>query len=271
MTQNASPSFGPRLLTSVGFIYLFGLALYIITHYTVKSKISYGSLTYGVTALLLAVVMTMLAQRFWNVGTGNVLAPDRKTILRFLTGLLIGTGLTVAVMFAIGKYSGVTITRNPLFNSTAFARGALAIFILAWAEEISFRGYALSNIRKGAGVWVTQGVIGLCYVLYQVSNGWGFQEAILWPGAWALWYGLSAQRTKGIAQSTGMHFAASLVQLLVGKGAFAYYAITKDLEITADMPDDLRRSGASSQFALIALALVLTAVYAQRVKAGKES
>jgi|GEM_PF-5052225 len=263
--------FGRRLLVSLLFMLIFTLVLFILTKVGLPIQIRHGNMPYAIIAAVLAFGLTLVANRWWSGGTPSTLRPDGQTLYRFLMGMIIGAVIALLLMWFIGKYAGVKIHRNPIFNPIAFASGCGAIFLLAWAEEMAFRGYPLASVRMNASVWTTQAFIGVCFVLYQVANGWAFQDALVGPGAWGLIFGLTAIRTGGIAQSTGMHFAANLTQSIIGTSQFAFFSMSRDIPTIDALGDDIHRAGAWSQLVMFIVALVLTSLYIRRSKSAKAS
>ena len=264
-----SLSFGRRLTIALLFMLIFTVVMVILTKLPLPTPLKYGTMPYAIIAAVLAVALTFVAQRWWSGSVAMPLKPDGQTIYNFLMGMIIGAGLALVLMWIIGKYSGVRIQSNPIFNPLVFASGCGAIFLMAWAEELAFRGYPLALVRSNASIWTTQAFIAVCFVIYQVVNGWTFQDALVGPGAWGLLFGLAAMRTGGIARSTGMHFAANLTQSLVGTSQFALFSMTRDIQAQETLAEDIRRSGAWTQLLMLILALVLTSWYTRRISSGK--
>jgi membrane protease YdiL (CAAX protease family) len=217
----------------------------------------------------LALALTIATYRWWSGGAVLALVPDRMTIYRFVMGLIIGGVIALAIMWCIGKYSDMRLHHNPVFNPLTFATGCLAIFLLAWAEELVFRGQVFSSLQKSTGPWSSLVFVTLAFVLYRVANGWVFQEALFGPGAWGLLFGLAALRTGGIAQSTGMQFAANLAQSIVGKTAFNWLSINQDPNSAGTMLEDIRRAGAWSQFIMFIAAILIVTWTLKRKREGK--
>ena len=265
MTPDRPLSFSQRLAAAVAFIAVFTLVLFILTKLPLPVQVRSGNTAYGLAGIILAIILSIIAYRWWRGGTELVFKPDRQTVYRFLMGMIIGASVALAIMWCIGRYAGIKIYRNPAFDAVAFGSGTIAIFLLAWAEELAFRGYPLASLRRGTGPWTSITIVTVCFILYQVVNGWAFQDALVGPGAWALLFSLTALRTGGIAQSTGMHFAGNLIQSLVGTTNFAFFSMSISADPTLTVGDDIRRAGAWTQFALLIISIVLVARYVRQL------
>lgn len=267
--MNSTLPLSQRLLIALSFMAAFTVVLFISTKIPLPVQIRYGNMVHAIIAAVVAIILTFVAHKWWSGGTELGLVPTGKTFYNFFMGVLIGGSIALALMWCIGKYADIKLHVNPLFNIFTFASGCLSIFLLSWAEELVFRGYTLSSLQKGAGPWTGLVVVTLGFILYRVVNGWAFQDALFGPGAWGLLFGLAAIRTGGVARSTGMQFAANVVQSVVGTSGFSWLSMNQNLATAQTMAEDLNKAGAWSQFILFVTALLLATWYLRQRKAGK--
>ncbi|HCN82194.1 MAG TPA: hypothetical protein DIT07_01050 [Sphingobacteriaceae bacterium] len=147
---------------------------------------------------------------------------DRRTPLRFLSGVGIGVILMTVIVFSLVSLTALRIRFEPSVFDAKVLMMLLPIFPLALMEEIGFRSYAQRELNDKYGIWVSQIVIALAFALYHILNGWTIGLAFSGPFVWAFIFGLSAIRSGGIAMPTGIHFALNILQGLAGlKGSQA--------------------------------------------------
>jgi len=92
----------------------------------------------------------------------------------------------------------------------------LLYFFAALREEIAFRGYPLRTLDACIGPGAAQAIIAIVFIAEHFIGGMNWWQAILGPGVGAIWFGIAALRTKGIALSFGLHLAWNFSQWTFG-------------------------------------------------------
>jgi membrane protease YdiL (CAAX protease family) len=193
---------------------------------------------------------------------------ERKTPLRFIFGLAIGTIIFMVMIAALLIFSPITIRYNASFFSLKawYLYGTLIPLVLM--EELGFRTYPQLKLNSAYGIWVSQFVIAICFGAYHILNGWSVSLAFTGPFVWAFVFGLSALWSGGIAMPTGIHLALNILQNLVGlKGGEA--SLWK-LDFPSGTPQSIMQQtdhvGLILHGIVLVSALVMTAWYKQRAK-----
>jgi membrane protease YdiL (CAAX protease family) len=193
---------------------------------------------------------------------------ERKTPLRFILGLSIGTIIFMVMIAALLIFSPITIT----YNASSFGLNALSLYVtlipLVLMEEIGFRTYPQLKLNSAYGIWVSQIVIALCFGAYHILNGWSVSLAFTGPFVWAFVFGLAALWSGGIAMPAGIHLALNVLQNLVGlKGGEA--SLWK-LDFPAGTPKSIMQQtdhvGLILHGIVLISALATTAWYKQHIK-----
>jgi len=254
-----------RITVAFLFVVLFTLLLFLGSMGKALFPSRYERLAYGLIGTVVALLLTWVFLRWDRVDFSWVgLRWEAKTPVRFIMGLLMGLGLTALVMAFVSGYANVGIDLNPDFKINSFLIGCVAIFFLAWMEEIAFRAYPLVILQRSTGVWTTQITIAVLFALYHIATGWNSQQAFLGPGSWSLIFGLAAIRSGGIAMSTGLHFAANLAQSSVGEGQFPIWSMHQNAQDIPTMLASIRSGGTLTQIGILTTGLVLTWIYVRQ-------
>jgi len=254
-----------RIAVAFVFVILFTLLLFLGSMTRSWFPGRYDRLAYGLIGTVVAVGLTLVFLRWEKEGLSWIgLRWEGRTPVRFLAGLAMGVALAVLIMAFVAGYANVGIDRNPKFQLNSFLLGCVAIFFLAWMEEIAFRAYPLVTLQKKAGVWTTQITIAVLFALYHIATGWNSQQAFIGPGGWSLIFGLAAIRSGGIAMSTGLHVAANLTQSLVGEGSFPIWSMRQNTQDIGTMLESIHLGGLLTQLAVLATGLILTWVYVRQ-------
>jgi uncharacterized protein len=141
-----------------------------------------------------------------------------KTLKRFFTGILIGTGLFALLILSLLAFTELRLTTAATPFPIVAVIGYLVIIPLALMEEMAFRAYPLVRLNTAFGWRIGQLLVALAFALYHIIIGWDPMVAILGPGIWAFVFGAGAQFSKGIALPTGIHVALNVCQPLLGMG-----------------------------------------------------
>jgi membrane protease YdiL (CAAX protease family) len=205
------------LLKPIGFMVVFTGLLFLCGNARSLFPPTYSVLVYGILGSLAGLVTARIFQRkqlpsFAEMGLGW----ERKTILRFVLGSLIGLFIFIIILFVLLQYSELTIRYQPQSSPTDYLFLYLPILPLALMEEIGFRSYPQQKLYQSYGPWISQLVIAVAFGVYHVLNGWSLLSSFAGPFVWAFVFGLAAIWSRGIAVPTGIHFALNVLQTITG-------------------------------------------------------
>ena len=254
-----------RLLLAILFGLLFTTLLVLASKLNAYFPWKYDRLVYAVVGTVLAFLLTYAFLKWEKQDfpwIGMALKPN--TFTHFVMGVIIGLISAIAVMSFVSGYVHVVLVRNPDFQPVSFFLGCIIILLMALMEEVGFRGYPLYTLNRKSGVWTAQIVMAVLFAIYHVANGCTLQNAVVGTGSLALIYGIVAIRTGGIAMSTGLHFAANLVQSSVGRGSFPILAMRKKGGDIPAMLDEIKYAGTLSQLIILFIGIGLTVAYARK-------
>lgn len=144
------------------------------------------------------------------------LAPGRRSIGRLIGGFTFGLVLAVLQAMLVLVPGHVTLSPSQSINVNAVLLHLLLYAIIACREEVSFRGYPLRRLNYVMGPWAAQLIIAVVFALEHVAGGTPWLQAFLGAGVGALFFGLAALKTKGIALPIGLHAAWNFGQWLMG-------------------------------------------------------
>lgn len=172
---------------------------------------------FGTVTSLGAFALTVLLVRREKIGLKNVgaaLCP--RSPLKFAVGLLIGLTLVGMNVATISLVTGVRWVWAP---ETGFG-GTIMILVGfvagACAEELGFRGYPLRRLELAFGLWIAQAIVAAAFILYHVSVGWPWVNALLGTGVGSLLFGMAAIASRGLALPIGLHTAWNFADWTTG-------------------------------------------------------
>lgn len=179
--------------------------------------INFERLAHGTIGTLAAFLTTVLflkfdRKRFSDIG----LTFQQKTIAKFLTGVVVGIGIMGLLATSVIYFTNVGIVTNPRSNLFNFLLMTLPLIPLAFMEELGFRAYPLEILKDKVGIRLSVVITSILFALYHIANGWTIASSFYGPGVWGLVFGLAAIYSKGIAMSTGIHYAANLTTSAFG-------------------------------------------------------
>ena len=174
-------------------------------------------LAHGIIGMLAAFLTTVLflkfdRKRFSDIG----LTFKQNTVAKFFAGVIAGViimGLLVTTVLYLSK---ATVEVNPGSSVWHFLLVTLPLFPLAYMEELGFRAYPLEILKDKIGIRLSIIITSILFALYHIANGWTIANSFLGPAVWGLVFGLAAIYSKGIAMSTGIHYAANLTTSAFG-------------------------------------------------------
>ena len=163
--------------------------------------------------------------------------------------------------------SALEMNLNQNIDMYAVGIGVLPVFLLAYMEEVIFRGYAFSKVHKQLGIWPAQILLGLLFVWYHDFTGATFFQQLLGPGVWALLFGLVTLRSNGIAYATGLHMALNVIQGFVGlkENREAIWSLEYSQSITTELQSQTETIGISLQIMVLLIGIILTETYRRNI------
>ncbi len=194
-------------------LFMFLCAVILILASVVAKALPRGppDLLVGGLAALATYVLTVLFLRWDRKRLHDVgLAPDSRSALRFLVGVLIGLVLVAAHMAIMSVAGHVRWVSTGPSDAGPIAMAALAYLLLACREEIAFRGYPLRRLAPAFGPWGAQCIVTAIFVGEHLLGGATWVNAVVGAGLGSLVFGMAALATRGLALPIGLHAAWNL-------------------------------------------------------------
>jgi membrane protease YdiL (CAAX protease family) len=206
---------------TLGRVLLFCLSAAVVL--AIASRISQG-VSKGLSQYLLLVIagtitlgLTLLFVRWEGLRLSDVgVVPGRRSIFRLGCGFLIGlflASLQPALILLFGHVKWVLFPKPPfavILSSTGF------YFLVACREELAFRAYPLRSLNYVLGAWRAQGLVAIIFALEHVAGGMTWVQAFFGAGIGAIFFGIAALRSKGLALPIGIHAAWNTGQWALG-------------------------------------------------------
>lgn len=235
---------GKRLIILlIGRVLLFcigcGVILAITSGVTKGLTLIYSNILSIALALIGTLLLTVVFVKWERLKLRDVwVVPGDKTTRRVLTGLLIGSLLAMLQPLLVITFGHVSMDRSSAIGYAAIASNLLLYLLIACREEIAFRGYPMSVLSRSVGGIGAQIIIAIVFIIEHKIGGMTWIQAVIGPGIGAIFFGLAALKTKGLALSTGLHTAWNFVQWFLGfKPEHGVYNITveKGFENSSDL------------------------------------
>ncbi len=154
------------LLVPVIFIGI--LAALTVMPFNALSKYGAGSILVTVIALIVTYIAVRLNKTTFKAVNFYL---DKRTTLQFFSGFILGSLIIGLMLVVLITCSALEINRNQNIDMYAVAIGILPVFLLAYMEEVIFRGYAFSKVNEHLGIWLAQILLGLLFVWYHDFTG----------------------------------------------------------------------------------------------------
>ncbi|MDJ1471744.1 type II CAAX endopeptidase family protein [Cytophagaceae bacterium DM2B3-1] len=191
------------------------------------------------------------------------------TIPRFLLGFFLGL-LVMPVVIAIFLLTEpVQLISVDTANMELFIVSAISLIPMVFAEEVVFRLYSLKTLQPYFGIWTTQLIIAFVFGLYHLLYGWSIVDAMVGTSLWSLVFGLSAVLSRGIAVSTGIHFAVNIGQILVGKKQ-SLWTLKPIHSATTDWEKHMHSTASLIGYGIVVLWIIVLVVLILKKKRLKE-
>lgn len=254
----ASPGAFPVLRRVALFWIAYFVILFLASIPRGMAPPSWAQLVWGLVATppLLALAV-FLARREVPPLRAIGASPGGRDVAPLLGGLLLGFASYAAVLLAIS----LLVTPIRLAAAPAPAAGPLllavgTVFVLAYMEELGFRGYSLRALEGVVGTWPAQGLVALAFALSHFAFGWEWSQVLYGVLPSAVLFGAVAHRSGGLAMPTGVHAAMNLAREATGeRGDTPLWTIVADDGATASL------ATAAPLIGLVVTLLVAAAVW----------
>lgn len=154
----------------------------------------------------------------WERSSSNRfgILPRKGTFAKTSAGFLFGLALATIHAGTVMAFTGLRLSWNPEISMGRLL-SAFALFCLAsLREELAFRGYALQTLGLALGKWKAQLIIAFIFAMEHMAGGYTWKQAFLGSAIGAVFFGMAAFRTNGIAFPVGLHMAWNFGQWCLG-------------------------------------------------------
>lgn len=124
----------------------------------------------------------------------------------FLGVLLLSLGSLLLVLLQFLFFTGVQ------FNITSLLSSLLLFIVVAFTEEIAFRGYILNNLMQSMNKWLALGISALLFALFHASNAGVSPMALLNIFIAGMLLGLNYVFTRNLWFAIFLHFSWNFFQ-----------------------------------------------------------
>ncbi|HEY0679999.1 MAG TPA: type II CAAX endopeptidase family protein [Chitinophagaceae bacterium] len=200
-------------------------------------RLSHGII--GTAAAFLTTYLFLKSDKktFADIG----LKSESKTIVRFVSGIVIGILIMGLLIAGVFYFSDVEINVNPESTLLSFLLMSAPLIPLAFMEELGFRAYPLEILKNTVGIRTAIIITSVLFALYHIVNGWSVTTSFSGPAIWGLIFGLAAVYSKGIALPTGIHYAANLTSSAFSdtKNKSSIWIVEQSGKLTAKEPGSI--------------------------------
>lgn len=168
-------------------------------------------------AVVLTVLLILLFSRSEKIGLRTSgIVPGSASGPRFICGYIIGLAMALGQACIVMSFGHVHLKLvADLTLIQVFGYFALYLLV-ALREELVFRSYALTSLKRSLGHRVGLSIITAIFILEHVAAGMPIGTAIIGSGMGGLLFGYAALKTKGLALSLGLHSAWNFGQWVLG-------------------------------------------------------
>jgi uncharacterized protein len=215
--QNRIPGKAKAILKAALFCIVFTGLFVVLSFIKSLLPVTAERLSHGLIGTLAAFLVTYLFLKFDRKTFVDVeLYFKRKTIIRFLIGVMVGVSIMGVLAAGVMHFTHITIKLNQEAGIWHFLLVTTPLIPLAFMEELAFRAYPLQIIKDKTSIRLAIIITSILFALYHIVNGWTIANSFLGPAVWGLIFGLAAIYSKGIAMPTGIHYAANLTSSAFG-------------------------------------------------------
>ena len=172
-------------------------------------------LNFAIVALLTLVMCQVDRTRFFSYGLGMSRGWFRLFGQGIVWGIVPSIVIVIPIWLAGGcSFHGLALPPGQLIG---YATGwALAFLGVGFAEEFTFRGYALQTLSEGIGFWpgaaILSSVFGLVHLLFKPDEGWIDPLSVALYG---MFWCLTLRRTGTLWFAIGFHAASDYTDMVV--------------------------------------------------------
>jgi membrane protease YdiL (CAAX protease family) len=173
----------PAILKSVLFwlvcFAFMGLSL-LISQFVPKEWFWYSWGIIGTLNVLLVskIFLNSEHQKLRDIG----LFFNSGTIIRFMTGIIIGGVMMGSVIILLIHFGGLHLTKAEHANPTIIFLWSLALVPAALLEEIAFRAYTLNRLQVAHRLLMSQIIIAIAFAIYHMIGGMNWIDALIGTG-----------------------------------------------------------------------------------------
>ncbi|MGN6396577.1 MAG: lysostaphin resistance A-like protein [Mucilaginibacter sp.] len=218
-TKNNKAIFAPIIVIArVLLFYILSTILFIaataLTANVAPGLKDHLSVSLGIISALLLIVLFSRIENIKLKDTGVL--PGRTSTPRFFCGYLIGLTMAFGQAFIVTGFGHVHLELNPHLSIIQILSFFILYVLVALREELVFRSYALTSLKKSLGPAVGLSIITVIFIIEHVASGMPLVTAIIGSGAGGFLFGYAALKTKGLALPLGLHSSWNFGQWMLG-------------------------------------------------------
>ncbi|MEO6723369.1 MAG: type II CAAX endopeptidase family protein [Ferruginibacter sp.] len=207
----------PTAIRVLLFCILCAVALIIFNSVTQGLKGIWSQILTALLTLIVALILTKLFSRWEKMPMKEAgIIPHRKSFSKFIIGWVIGVLLATLQPIIILATGHIKLEYATGFSSTMTATYFVWYLLLAFREEVAFRGYPMFSLYRVAGAWFAILFTGIIFIAEHKAGGMNWASAIWGAGVGSILFGIAALKTKGLALPTGLHAAWNFGQAMLG-------------------------------------------------------
>ncbi|WP_144394205.1 CPBP family intramembrane glutamic endopeptidase [Pleionea sediminis] len=186
----------------------------------------------------------------------------RKDIIKHsIIGLSTGILTMLLIFILLLTFSNLDFVALSSASLVSFLLTSIPILLmLAFMEEVAFRGYLLFKLKQQFGVRTSVYLTALAFGLYHGL----VIESLIGPAVWGLIFALFALYSKGLALPTLFHFALNWMQALFNMKQKYTPGLYEFIQIDGLPIIDERALGLIIQGIILILAIILIEAYCRQ-------
>ena len=224
-------------------------------------------LTHGAFGTIAAILTTFLFLMFDRKTFADIgLIYQKTTPKYFFVGLLIGMGLMGLLTSIVTLTSGFKVETNTKSSFANFILWTLPLIPLAYMEEVGFRGYPLSILKKNFGIRYSILITSLLFAFYHIANGWTIQSSFSGAGVWGIIFGLAAIYSNGLSIPTGLHYGVNLTTAAFGisENSFNMWILKQSNGQTLENYQSSQMATLIPQISIFIIAIIFMELYLRK-------
>jgi membrane protease YdiL (CAAX protease family) len=163
-------------------------------------------------SLVIAICLVYLFRKYIDKKTFKSIGLDLSALYpNAVVGLFLGIFLVCAGALLIFYFRGIEWI-DIVSNTRELFSSAVLLLMVAFSEEIVFRGYVLSNLMKSFNKWVSLLINAILFALVHASNPGVPWTALLNTFIGGLLIGITYISTRNLWLPIGFHFTWNFMQ-----------------------------------------------------------